>query len=66
MCFTSDYPRPKLIHLHARVVERRVEHDDREGEDVAGVRIRKNIRIQLTITLREALHHSVNFLCLTG
>ena len=62
----SEYRRLKLTNLHARVVERRVEHDDREGEDVAGVRIRKNIRIQNTVTLRETLHHSVNFLRFPG
>ena len=60
----------ELLHaglvLHARVVQARVEHDDGEGEDVAGVRVGEDVRVELAVPLGEALHHAVNLLGLAG
>ncbi len=33
------------FYLNTRIVQRCVEHDDSEGEDVAGVRVGKDVRI---------------------
>lgn len=52
--------------LDARIVQGRVQHDDSETEHVTGVRIRKYIRIQLAVPLREALHHPIDLLRLAG
>ena len=42
-----------------------VEHDDSKGEDVAGVRVGEDVRVELAVTLRKRLHHAVNLLRLT-
>ena len=52
--------------LDARIVQRRVQHDDGEAEHVTGVRVGEYVRVQLAVPLREALHHTVDFLRLAG
>ena len=42
------------------VVERRVEHDDGEGEDVAGVWLVKQFRVLITVARGEGLHDAVD------
>ena len=59
----------ELVHaglvLDTGVVEASVEHDDGEAEDVAGVRVGEDVRVELTVSLSEGLHHSVNLLSLS-
>lgn len=47
-------------------MQRCIEHNDGKAEHIAGVRIGKDIRIELAITLRKALHHAIDLLRLTG
>jgi hypothetical protein len=39
-----------------------VEHDDGEGEYVAGVRVLEDVLVELAVALRKTLHHPVNLL----
>lgn len=55
--------RRRLV-LHAGVVQRGVEHDYGEAEHVARVSIREDVRVELAVALREALHHAVDLLSL--
>lgn len=48
------------------IVQRCIEHYDGKAEHIAGIRIGKDIRIELAITLRKALHHAIDLLRLTG
>lgn len=52
--------------LHARIVKRRVQHDDGEAEHVASVRVCEDIGIELAVALGETLHHAVDLLRLAG
>ena len=47
-------------------MERRVEHDDGEAEDVAGVGVGEDVGVELAVPLGEALHHAVDLLGLAG
>lgn len=54
--------------FNAGVVQAGVEHYNGEGEDVAGVRVFEDVVLALTVAvaLREALHHTVDFLGFAG
>lgn len=55
-----------LVPLTYRwIVQRCIEHNDGEAEHIAGVRVGKDIRIELAITLRKTLHHAIDLLRLT-
>lgn len=43
-----------------------VQHDDCETEHVARVSVREDVRVELTVALREAFHHSVDLLRFAG
>jgi hypothetical protein len=49
-------------YLNTWIVQRCVEHDDSEGEDVAGVRVGEDVRVQDAIALSKTFHHAIDFL----
>lgn len=56
----------RRLILDGRIVQRRVQHDDREAQHIAGVRVGEDVRIQLAVALREALHHAIDLLRFAG
>lgn len=63
---SPDQCRLLLVPLTYRwIVQRCIEHNDGEAEHIAGVRVGKDIRIELAITLRKTLHHAIDLLRLT-
>ena len=52
----------RRLLLDGRVVQTRVEHDDGERQHVARVRVGEDVGVELTVALRERLHHAVDLL----
>lgn len=52
--------------LDTGIMQGRVEHDDGERQHVASIRVRENVCVQHTVSLRETFHHSVDLLGFSG